>query len=247
MKIAVVGNGPASLAAAWAAEGMGHDVYIYGPGEPSILRGPVLLQRPIPGITLTHPDAFIRQIVVGGSILDYRKKLYGDVNISINGDILEEGYHAWRMEDTYQRLWDRFHPAIEKLEVSPAILREMSGMFDLVVNTAPAKLFCQNAEHRFVSKEVFLTWDTQIPGQADNTIYFNAEEETRWVRSSSVFGNVVTEWPERITGLEHRIEKPISTDCDCNPEVFRTGRFGAWKNETWVDTAYYETRRVLLK
>jgi hypothetical protein len=198
-------------------------------------------------VTLTHPDAFIRQIVVGGSILDYRKKLYGDVNISINGDILEEGYHAWRMEETYQRLWDRFSHTIHREEIDHERLEELVGQFDLVINTAPAKLFCNDLSHKFVSKEVFLTWDTQIPDQADNTIYFNARDDSRWVRSSSVFGNVVTEWPERITGLEHRIEKPISTDCDCNPQVFRTGRFGAWKNETWVDTAYYETRRVLLK
>jgi hypothetical protein len=41
------------------------------------------------------------------------------------------------------------------------------------------------------------------------------------------------------------IQKPISTDCDCYPHVLRTGRFGAWKNEVWVDTAYWDTYTAL--
>lgn len=223
------------------------NIDVYGPGIMSKLRGPVLLQRPIPGITLTHPDGFIEQIVIGGNILDYRRKLYHDVNISINGDVLEKGYHAWRMEDTYAALWENYSDRIRQEHVSPESLEGLAQEYGLVINTAPAREFCTDSSHIFVGKTVLLTWDTQIEDQRLNTIYFNADESVPWVRSSNVFGNVVTEWPEEVAPLgAHPIYKPISTTCDCHPNVLRTGRFGSWRNETWVDTAYYATREALL-
>ena len=63
-----------------------------------------MLQRPIPAISTDHPDGYIKQLVIGGSILDYRYKLYGDINISIQGNILAKGYHCWEFIKTYDRL-----------------------------------------------------------------------------------------------------------------------------------------------
>ena len=248
MSVAVVGCGPASLAAAWAAHGLGESVEIFAPKIKSKLRGPVLLQRPVPGITVNHPDGWIAQHVQGGTIMDYREKLYGDVNISINGDILEPGYDAWKMDETYDKLWDVFESCIVPLKVDSDVLDTLQDEYHLVINTAPRDQFCHNLDHRFVSKAVALTWETQLPDQEENSIYFNAVPEVPWVRSSNVFGNVVTEWtPEAAPEQHHLIHKPISTTCDCWPHVFRTGRFGAWRNETWVDTAYYDTRRALAR
>ena len=50
----VIGCGPAGLAAAHAARGMGREVVIFAPKKMSALRGPLLLQQPIPGITLNR-------------------------------------------------------------------------------------------------------------------------------------------------------------------------------------------------
>lgn len=247
MSVAIVGCGPASLAAAWAAQGLGEQVEIFAQPVRSKLRGPILLQRPVPGITTTHPDGWIAQHVIGGSILDYREKLYGDVNISINGDILEPGYDAWKMEETYDKLWNEFHSRIVPMTVDTDNLVGLQEEYDLVVNTAPRDQFCLR-DHEFKSKVVALTWETQVRDQEPNSIYFNAVPDVAWVRSSNVFGNVVTEWdPERAPQGSHTIYKPISTTCDCWPHIYKTGRFGAWRNETWVDTAYYDTRRALMR
>lgn len=244
--VAVVGCGPASLAAAWGARGLGCHVTIFAPRYKSKLRGPILLQRPIPGMTLDHPDGYIKQHVTGGTILDYRAKLYGDINININGDILQPGYHAWKMHETYDKLWEEFYHDIHDSIVSPLFLLALQKEFDLVVNTAPATEFCSEG-HTFTSKQVAITFETAYPDQDANTIWFNADPKVRWVRSSSVFGNLATEWPvERAPEDAVIITKPISTDCDCFPRVFRTGRFGSWHNETWVDTAYYDTRTAIL-
>src|SRR5215469_3260778 len=105
MKVLVIGCGPAGLAAAHAAVGLGADVKVIAPKQMTPQNGPLLIQRPIPGINTDHPDGTIHQMVIGGSILDYRYKLYGDINVSINGDILRPMYHAWDHRATYARLW----------------------------------------------------------------------------------------------------------------------------------------------
>jgi hypothetical protein len=251
MKVIVVGCGPAGLAAAHAAVGLGAEVVIYGPGAKSPQEGPLLMQRPIPGVNTNHPDGTIHQIVIGGSILDYRYKLYGDINIGINGDILQPHYHAWRHRETYDALWDFYEELIQLRVVNPDDLRAMHRSADLVVSTADASRMCTNhnevrgsasAPHRFRFKEEAVTPNISYPDQPDNTIIFNGGSEYHWVRSSRVFGVPVTEWTvDHAPPGARVIRKPIGTDCNCYPHVLRTGRFGAYKNETWVDTAYWDT------
>jgi hypothetical protein len=251
VKVAVIGCGPAGLAAAHAAVGLGADVRVYAPKVKTPQRGPLLIQRAIPGINTGHPDGTIHQKVIGGSILDYRYKLYGDVNIGINGDILKPYYHAWRHGETYDRLWGMYQDLIVPVMIAPSELEKMHYSFDLVVSTANASRMCQGGSlrevvHNFESATVYVTQDYSYPGQPDNTIIFNAGLEYPWVRSSRVFGVGSTEW-KRDSAPEGaiRIQKPISTNCNCYPHVLRTGRFGKWRNETWVDTAYWETYEAL--
>jgi len=254
VKIAVIGCGPAGLAAAHAASGLNAGVVIYSPGEKSPQRGPLVLQRPIPAISTDHPDGYIKQLVIGGSILDYRYKLYGDINISIQGNILAEGYHCWRMIETYDALWERYmqpgegHAAQVLMEVTAQDLSHMVHEFDLVINTAPLHKLCYKG-HNFKSRPVVITMTRSYPNQPPDTTVFNAGNYYPWVRSAWLLGNECTEWlpgtapedEEQIT-----IRKPISHDCDCYPDVLLTGRFGAWRNETWVDTAYYDTRDAII-
>lgn len=242
MKVIVIGCGPAGLAAAHAAIGLDADVEILAPKSKTPQNGPLLMQRPIPGINTDHPDGTIRQIVVGGTILDYRYKLYGDINIGINGDVLVPKYHAWRHETTYNKLWRMYSHIITNRLVGTEEMTTIHERCDLVVSTANAKVMCKDASHDFTSKPVAITPYTSHPNQRDNTIVFNADPEVPWVRSSLVFGNPVTEWPmERRPSGSRMIHKPISTNCDCYPHILRTGRFGAFKNEVWVDTAYWDT------
>jgi hypothetical protein len=257
MKVAVVGCGPAGLAAVHAAAGMGANVVIFSPGESSPQKGPLILQRPIPAITNDHPDAYIRQIVIGGSILDYRYKLYGDINISIQGDMLRDGYHCWNHIKAYNRLWNKYmkrgrtNPYITRIdkELDGDELYTMQNEFDLVVNTAPLKNLCYNPTHEFMFKQVEITFGHSYPEQPPDTTIFNAGHEYEWVRSAWLLGNSCTEWlvgtaPPELNPFT--IRKPIRHECNCFPRVLGTGRFGAWRNETWVDTAYYDTRDAIM-
>lgn len=242
MKVIVIGAGPAGLAAAHAAVGLGAEVQVLAPKRMTPQNGPLLLQRPIPAINRDHPDGTIHQVVIGGDIEDYRYKLYGDINISINGNILRPQYHAWRHKETYDRLWALYRDLITECWVIDVDLQHMHESADLVVSTANAMNLCMNIAHDFISKQVAVTPEFSHPGQPDNTIIFNADPKVPWVRSSRVFGVPVTEWPKENAPEGARIiTKPISTDCTCFPHVLRTGRFGAWRNETWVDTAYWDT------
>ena len=251
MKGIVVGCGPAGLAAAHAATGLGADVEIIAPAQMSPQEGPLLIQRPIPGINTDHPDGTIHQVVIDGSILDYRYKLYGDVNIGINGNQLVPQYHAWDHRATYDALWTKYSALVCDYKLSPMEMRSIHNQADLVVSTANARSMC-TLGHNFLYKEVGVTKEFSYPDQPDNTIIFNAGDNYPWVRSSRVFGVPVTEWamgPEYAQESDSRlriIRKPIGTDCDCYPHILRTGRFGAWKNETWVDNAYWDTYNAII-
>lgn len=248
MKVIVVGCGPAGLAAAHAAVGLGADTMVIAPKTKTPQEGPLLMQRPIPGINTDHPDGTIHQMVIGGSILDYRYKLYGDINIGINGDILKPYYHAWKHRETYDRLWNLYSGLITNYVLTPSELHNIDSDVDLVISTASRPSMCVSG-HTFISKEVAVTPQASHPDQPDNTIIFNASPDVEWVRSSIVFGVPVTEWPViRSVSLPagaRSIRKPISTNCNCYPRVLWTGRFGAWQNETWVDTAYWDTYNAI--
>jgi hypothetical protein len=251
LKVIIIGCGPAGLAAAHAAVGLGAEVTIYAPGKKTPQRGPLLIQRPIPGINTDHPDGTIHQLVVGGDILDYRYKLYGDVNIGINGDVLRPHYHAWRHTETYDALWDKYSDIIVPHQVSKIEMLSMQDRADLVVTTANARAMCLKPDalpawdgqpHHFQTARVAITPYCSYPDQPSNTIIFNADPEVPWVRSSLVFGTPVTEWLVELAPPDAMIiSKPISTTCNCYPHILRTGRFGAWKNEVWVDSAYWDT------
>jgi hypothetical protein len=249
LSIVVIGCGPAGLAAAHAAVGLGCRVEVFAPKSKTPQKGPLLIQRPIPGINTDHPFGTVRQIVIGGSILDYRYKLYNDINIGINGDILQPFYHAWNHQVTYDELWRRYSGLIHDCLIRPDEMNLLPNYADLVVSTANARNMCDRhpyppeyGGHEFISAEVLVTPRASYPDQEEDTIIFNAGDEFKWVRSSRIFGNEVTEW---LPGTEidgaRKIWKPISSTCDCYPRVLRTGRFGAWRNETWVDTAYWDT------
>lgn len=267
VKVAVIGCGPAGLAAAHAAYGLGAKVTIFSPGIKSPQRGPLILQRPIPGISTDHPDGYIRQIVIGGSILDYRYKLYGDININLGRDhMLKKGYHCWNHIKAYDDLWTRYMNIARGLTtrvdgmVTVGQIIDMEYAFDLVVNTAPLIDLCRKIPdhadqgksvtmHEFRFQPVQVTMGHSYPDQPPDTTVFNAGDKFTWVRSAWLLGNSCTEWlpgeaPRDLNPIT--IRKPIGHNCNCYPTVLGTGRFGAWRNEVWVDTAYYDTRDAII-
>jgi hypothetical protein len=257
MEVTVIGCGPAGLAAAHAAVGLGAKVLIIAPKQKTPQNGPVTLQHPIPGISTSHPDGYVRQIVVGGSILDYRLKLYGDVNVNINGDVLRLGYDTWRVQEAYDEMWDRYHKLIEDNKVQPGDMEWIRRSCDLVVSSAPAYRLCYNGAcaepgcaskpmHEFRSVPIALKFGTVYPDQPDNTIIYNARQHEPWVRSSSIFGVKVTDYkPEDCPDADLIVQKPLGTNCDCHPKILRVGRYGKWHNLAWIDSAYTDTRAAI--
>jgi hypothetical protein len=257
MNVVVIGCGPAGLAAAHAAVGLDADVRIIGPKNKTPQRGPIMLHRPIPGINTEQPDGYVRQLVIGGSILDYRLRTYGDVNISISGDILDPGFHTWSVREAYDIMWNLYSWRIEDRMVVPEEIKQLCARNDLVVSTAPAPSLCFNparighfqAGHRFESVPIALHFQYSYPNQPPNTVIYNARPDIPWVRSSRIFNDEVTEYlPDQVPNgkCDLVIHKPLNTDCNCHPMLLRTGRFGKWHNETWIDHAYYETRTALV-
>lgn len=255
LRVIVIGAGPSGLAAAHAAIGRGASVIILADKkEKTPQRGPIMLHRPIPGINNEHPSGYVRQLVIGGSILDYRLQTYGDINISINGDVLALGFHTWPVPIAYDAMWQLYNKHIIEKTVYPGDIPALIEQCDLVINTAPIKSLCMDPRHHlFKSFPVALIFKYSYPDQPDNTVIYNARKDVRWVRSSRIFEDEVTEYKIEDTYLEEDpvvpdliIHKPLSTTCDCHPRMLRTGRFGKWHNETWIDHAYYETLDALV-
>jgi hypothetical protein len=257
LRVAIIGAGPAGLAAAHAASNVGAAIKIYAPFRKTPQRGPIMLHRPIPGINTEQPYGYVRQIVLGGSILDYRLRTYGDVNIAINGDILEPGFHTWPVRAAYGKMWDLYSKCIIDRMLYPGDIDSICKENDLVVNTAPIRDLClEPRRHVFRSFPVALVFKYSYPDQPPNTVIYNAREDIDWVRSSRIFEDEVTEYQIESTKPREGyfslvepdlvIHKPLSTTCDCHPRMLRTGRFGKWHNETWIDHAYYETLTTLV-
>jgi hypothetical protein len=248
MRVAVIGCGVAGMAAAHAACGLADEVDIYAPKRKTPQRGPIMLHQPIPGINNAQPDGYVRQIVIGGSILDYRLKLYGDVNIAINGDILEAGFHTWRVPEAYDEMWNRYSHLIQDTYLEPIAVKYLAGKYDLVVNTAPVPNICLKPSiHKFNSVDIALLLEASYPNQPANTVVYNSYPDIKWVRSSRIFEAECTEYKPEDAPLESiTIHKPLSTTCNCHPRVLRTGRFGKWHNETWINHSYYDTRTALV-
>jgi len=249
MKVIVLGCGPAGLAAAHAASGLSADVRIIAPKSQTSQNGPIFLNTPIPGISTDHPQGYIRQFVIGGSIVDYGVKLYGDVNISITRDgHLRTGIHTWSIQEAYDKMWGMYASLIEDREVKPDEVDDLVAQADLVVSTAPLNKLCE-AGHDFIYQPVAMVFHSSYPGQPENTVIFNAYPEVPWVRSARMFGYETTEFMvENIPAEPYRIvKKPIRTNCTCHPRVLRVGRFGTWDNMAWIDTAYIDTRTALME
>jgi hypothetical protein len=250
VKVCTIGCGPSGLAAAHAAVGLGADVTVIAPKRKTPQNGPIFLNTPIPGISTDHPHGYIKQIVIGGSIVDYGIKLYGDVNIAITRDgRLREGIHTWDIREAYDKMWSIYEGLIVDGEVLPREVDSLCKFYDLVISTAPIPSLCMAPEHHsFLTQEVAMIPKAAYEGQPENTTIYNAYPNIPWVRSSRMFGHEATEYminhppkePYRI------IKKPIRTDCDCHPRVFRTGRFGKWNNMAWIDSAYYDARTIIL-
>src|SRR5215472_7502892 len=104
--VAILGCGPAGLAAATAAVNLGRKVLIISnSSKPSRQYGCQYLHAPVPGYESVH------HTVVGyhlnGTAEQYRAKVYGD---KWEGRVSPEDFigehEAWDIRETYRHMWD---------------------------------------------------------------------------------------------------------------------------------------------
>lgn len=251
-RIAVLGVGPSGLAVAAAALKAGHPVDLYAKRfVKSQLFGCQYLHAPIPDYTLGSPiDVDYRLI---GELADYRRKVYGDRwNGSVSPGDFEERHKAWDIRDTYDRMWDvimgSYDVRVVKANLDASSLRRAVNpdSYRQIVSTIPAWHICCLGMHKFRSRTVWATGSREAVGDARRAeIICDGTGDVTWYRSAEVFGYRTIEWATDPGTTAVRVEKPLSTNCDCFPEVIRMGRYGRYAKGILVHQVYEQATYLM--
>lgn len=249
----VLGCGPAGLLAALRLSQDGYDVTIMSKRRKSEMFGAQYLHMPV--LAIDTPGVEIAYLL-GGSIEGYRQKVYGEqwsgvVSPDEFGD--EEDHKGWDIRETYNVLWSLMFDKIQDVEFKYGqhiVDLQEDLKPDVLVSTLPAPLLClRRDEHVFRGQKVYAIGDapergifSPIRSASPNTVLCNGEPDVSWYRTANIFGYVTTEWPEQrkppYDGVTE-ITKPLSTTCDCQPNVIRSGRFGRWQKGVLSHESYY--------
>lgn len=242
-KIAIIGAGPCGLLAAYAVESRGCEATLFAPEIRDGFLGAQVLHKAIPGLTGVFSDAIIH-IAKWGQEAVYRQKVYGSVELDgpTSWDEYQGTLAVWNLGITNKLLLDLFKSKIVTRYVKPAHIPMIVRGYDAVINTAPAKVFCEYPGlHQFPDVRVTIIGKAAV-GVAPNQIVYNGTQHDEWYRSSRLFGFASTEY-----GVDERLEvggtpvrKPLWTDCDCHlgPGYYRAGRYGRWQKGVLAHDGY---------
>jgi hypothetical protein len=257
-RVVVLGCGPAGLLAAHAASHeMRLDVRIISVKEPSKLFGCQYLHEPIPGLFgLTQRSV---NYVLRGTPEEYARKVYGDIRVpSVSPQQFLGERPAWDIRAAYEQLWERYESRIEHgvvwgLDID-GIKQSLSP--DAIISSIPADALCNNEiPHSFTKVSCWAIGDAPELGQivpiptTPFTVVCDGTSEVGYYRAANVFDHATVEWPGSrkkppISGVV-AFAKPLSTNCDCNPDVHRVGRNGLWCKGVLAHHAYASTRNHL--
>jgi hypothetical protein len=250
----ILGCGPAGLAAAEAAVSSGHYVVIASNNNaPSRIYGCQYLHAPVPGYE------WVQHTRVGywlnGTPEQYRLKVYGE---KWTGKVSPEdfvGEHdAWDIRATYTAMWARLHELkkVRFLKISQITNGEIdSNVYrfhpEKIISTIPARALCHNKAHEFSFHNIWAIGSTSRGLEAEDTIICDGTEDHTWYRNACVFGYRTTEWSHPPTGGENTatVVKPLATNCNCYPHIYRIGRYGKWQKSYLVHKAYPDVMRIL--
>lgn len=257
MKAAVLGCGPAGLVAAHALYDAGVEATIFSHAVKSNLYGAQYLHAPIPGID--EGDSIKIDYQLQGTVEDYRRKVYGDTyDGSVSPGSLPPGHPAWDIRQTYHNLWDMYAEEVIDTHIDRYWMQDNWSEWDLILSTIPAPHICYNLQHDFLSREIWAYGEApdrhRTIGRDDyqlkeGMVICNGNFQPFWYRASLIFGHATIEWPGNISRPFMncaRVVKPISTDCNCWPNVVRLGRYGKWKKGALVHEVYGEAQECLL-
>ena len=259
-RIAILGAGPAGLFAAHGAKRYGAEVDIYSKeARKSFMRGAQYLHQPIPGLS---GDPFLIDYTLEGSVEGYRDKVYGDMSdVLVSPQSLLGIANAWDIREAYDNAWEEYGSAVIDFDFSilnnDQALLDMVDDYDAVFSSIPAKVLCQRPEaHSFLSQKIWSTdfvkttdaFRTPEGRQIDNMVLCSGDPDDWWYRQSRIQGWENTEFPHNRrphTDRVWEVEKPISTDCDCHPRVWRVGRYGIWRKGVLSHTAYDTAQEIV--
>lgn len=242
-KVLVLGCGPAGLLAAHAAsEVFRLDVRIISTKRKSQLFGCQYLHSEIPGLFgLVKQDVTYR---VRGESEDYGRKVYGNrtLPVPLSPQLFAGVRPAWDIRAAYDQLWERYEYLVDDYELSPTDINPMMDHYgaDLVVSTIPLPAICQRGdEHAFDYVKCWAMGDAPELGQTvpiptePFTVVCDGTLDVSWYRTANVFGYSTVEWPgeRRKPPIEGVVPflKPLTSTCDCLPDVLRAGRMGQWQ------------------
>lgn len=261
--VLVIGAGPSGLMAAWAAEQEGYSVALYDP-EPKQpdgrSAGVFYLHHPcdIPDI----PHAMIQTRGEGGTVDDYRAKVYGNsyrgpVSFPIQSrfDTVWDGMFAMNF------LWTRYQSyiipiAVQSLDYAQAEIVN----YDKVICTAPLDKLSQiHPPYR----ELWVSTRERECWEDDGIVIYDANPSHVVYRYSCVFDRVAIEYVEGFDPLPewktddvrfHRVRKvmplggydqALLDNFNRKRSFLLAGRYATWNKKTLTHDVYRDVRRWL--
>jgi hypothetical protein len=252
VKVTVLGCGPAGMVATHAAISLGYKVDIVSSRfTPSELYGCQYLHAPIPGFE--GVQNVMVKYDLRGTPEEYRNKVYGD---RWKGKVSPEdfvGEHmAWDIRETYRLMWQTYAADVAILGVDHRFITQIEyGKMEVVrrihdgpiISTIPARNLCEKG-HLFRSHTIYAKGDMQpstTTWRSGNRVVCDGTDEVDWYRTANVFGYRTTEWSLQSAPIPDnaaRVLKPLSHECDCNSDIIRVGRYGAWDKSYLVHQVY---------
>lgn len=253
MKVVVLGAGPAGLFAAHAVAVTNNDLAVISKKRKSFMRGAQYLHAPIPVLS---GMPFGVDYKLQGTTDGYREKVYKDSRVQVSPESLVGQHLAWDMREAYDNAWRLYEDDIVEEDITLKLLRESfaseDALPDLVINTIPAKLLCENPEHLFTSEFVWVTESFRGQPGDENIVLCSGFADQPWYRTSSIHGWENTEYPEGkkpplSADKVHLVEKPLTSNCNCIKEALpdgvgfmNVGRYGTWKKGVLSHRAFYD-------
>lgn len=244
--VAILGCGPAGLLAAHAVGLAGRPLSLHSRPVKSPLGGAQYLHSSVPMLTNTAPDFTITNRL-RGTAEGYKFKVYGDDPLKtprhVSADAVVDGQEVpvWDLNVAYDTLWNANVQAINEADINPNWIDEHANEFELIISTVPRYLLCKGM-HQFPAQSVWIQ-----PGAApfipEGEVHYNGERSPAWYRASNINGSGGIEWstngPKPPVENLMRINKPLATNCDCYPDIWKVGRFGEWRKGVLAHDAFW--------
>jgi hypothetical protein len=187
----------------------------------------------------------------------YAENVYGDPLAPVSWDRFDVGETpGWSLTYAYNVLWGRYSDLIRDTEVTPMLASNLTG-FDRIFSTLPATILCRR-RHYFAKADIIVFHGAS--NKKENTMWYNGSSydgAPKFYRHSIINGYQSWEFSaarapkkidvaELVRGVQVTAGiKPLRTNCTCNPEILRIGRFGRWDKNVFTHHGYQDVRHAV--